>query len=71
MSSEDNKRLVRRVYEETDRSNLAALDEFFSADLIDHDPPPIPGLKPGLEGIKHTFRVLRPHTPTASMSSRI
>jgi hypothetical protein len=27
-------------------SNLTALDEFFSADLIDHDPPPIPGLGP-------------------------
>ena len=57
MSSEDNKILVRRLYEETDRSNPAALDKFFSADLIDHDPPPIPGLKPGLEGIKQAFRV--------------
>ncbi len=57
MSSEDNKRLVRRLYEETDRGNLAALDEFFAADLIDHDPPPIPGLKPGLDGIKQAFRV--------------
>ena len=57
MSNEDNKCLVRRLYEETDRSNLGALDEFFSADLIDHDPPPIPGLKPGLEGIKQAFRL--------------
>jgi predicted ester cyclase len=57
MSSEDNKILVRRLYEETDRSNPAALDKFFSADLIDHDPPPIPGLKAGLEGIKQAFRV--------------
>lgn len=57
MLIEDNKRLVRRLYEETDKQNFAALDEFFSADLIDHDPPPIPNLKPGLEGIKQAFRV--------------
>jgi len=57
MSTEDNKRLVRRLYEETDKQNFAALDEFFSADLIDHDPPPIPDLKSGLEGIKQAFRV--------------
>ena len=57
MSTEDNKRLVRRLYEETDKQNFAALDEFFSADLIDHDPPPIPELKSGLEGIKQAFRV--------------
>lgn len=57
MSIEDNKRLVRRLYEETDKQNFAAIDEFFSADLIDHDPPPIPDLKPGLEGIKQAFKV--------------
>ncbi|MDE2179859.1 MAG: ester cyclase [candidate division NC10 bacterium] len=57
MSIEDNKRLVRRLYEETDRQNFAALDEFFSPDLVDHDPPPIPNLKAGLEGIKQAFKV--------------
>ena len=57
MSTEDNKRLVRRLYEETDKQNFTAMDEFFSADLIDHDPPPIPDLKPGLEGIKQAFKV--------------
>ena len=57
MSIEDNKRLVRRLYEETDKQNFAAMDEFFSVDLIDHDPPPIPNLKPGLEGIKQAFKV--------------
>ncbi|MBZ0159398.1 ester cyclase [Candidatus Methylomirabilis sp.] len=57
MTTEDNKRLVRRLYEETDKQNFDAMDEFFSAELIDHDPPPIPGLKPGLEGIKQAFKV--------------
>ncbi|MBZ0169608.1 cyclase [Candidatus Methylomirabilis lanthanidiphila] len=57
MSIEDNKRLVRRLYEETDKQNFEAMDEFFSPDLVDHDPPPIPDLKPGLEGIKQAFKV--------------
>lgn len=57
MSTEDNKRLVRRLYEETDKQNFASMDEFFSAELIDHDPPPIPNLMPGLEGIKQAFKV--------------
>lgn len=63
MSSKANKRLVRRLYEETDRSNLAALDEFFSAKVVDHDPPPLPGLKPGLEGIKQAFGVFTAAIP--------
>jgi predicted ester cyclase len=63
MSSEDNKRLVRRLYEETDRSNLSALDQIFSADLIDHNPPPLPGLEPGVEGIKQAFMAFTTATP--------
>lgn len=66
MSIEDNKRLVRRLYEETDKQNFAALDEFFSADLVDHDPPPIPDLKPGLEGIKQAFKVFATAFPDAT-----
>lgn len=57
MSIEDNKHLVRRLYEETDKQNFGALEEFFAPDLIDHDPPPIPDLKPGIEGIKQAFKV--------------
>lgn len=57
MTIEDNKCLVRRLYEETDKQNFTAMDEFFADNLIDHDPPPIPGLQPGLEGIKQAFKV--------------
>jgi predicted ester cyclase len=63
MSSEANKALVRRLYEETDKSNLAVLDELFSADVVDHNPPPLHGLKPGLEGIKQAFGVFTAATP--------
>ena len=63
MSSAGNKDLVARLYQETDRANLAALDEFFAPDVVDHNPSPLPGLKPGLEGIKQAFRVFMAATP--------
>lgn len=60
--TEQNKEIVRRLYEETDRQNVEALDQFFSPDLVDHNPPPIPGLALGVEGIKQTFRMfIRAH----------
>jgi steroid delta-isomerase-like uncharacterized protein len=57
MSVEENKALIRRLYDETNRWNLAAMDDLFAADMIDHNPPPVPGMAPGLEGIKQAFRV--------------
>lgn len=61
MSTEDNKRLVRRLYAEGFK--FSAMDEFFSPNLIYHDPPPIPGLKPGLEAIKQTFKTFASAAP--------
>ncbi|MBZ0168844.1 cyclase [Candidatus Methylomirabilis lanthanidiphila] len=61
MSTEDNKRLVRRLYAEG--FQFSAMDEFFSPDLIYHDPPPIPGLRPGIEAIKQTFRTFASAAP--------
>ena len=66
MSSDANKRLVRRLYAETDKSNLDVLDELCSVNLIDHNPPPLAGLKPGLDGIKQAFRVFTTATPDGS-----
>lgn len=61
MSTEDNKRLVRRLYAEGFK--FSAMDEFFSPNLVYHDPPPIPGLKPGLEAIKQTFKTFASAAP--------
>jgi ketosteroid isomerase-like protein len=36
MSTEENKALVRRFYEEIDKGNLEALDELVAEDYIDH-----------------------------------
>jgi ketosteroid isomerase-like protein len=59
----ENKALVRRFYAELDAGNLAAMDELVSEDFVDHDPPPIPGLPPGREGLKVAFEVFWRSTP--------
>jgi predicted ester cyclase len=63
MSSEDNKALVRRFYEEIDKGNLEALDELIAEDYVDHNPPPFPGLPPGREGVKQAFKMFWEATP--------
>jgi len=39
------------------------LDELVAEDYIDHNPPPIPNLPMGREGLKQTFRVFQQATP--------
>ncbi len=57
MSTEDNKALIRRFYEEVfNKRNLAALDDFYSPDHIDHTLPP--GLPVGPEGTKQAIATM-------------
>ena len=63
MSAEANKALVRRFYEEINNGNLDAMDELVAEDYLDHNPPPIPGLPPGREGLKQSFRIFLEATP--------
>jgi predicted ester cyclase len=63
MSTESNKALVRRFYEEIDKGNLDAMDELVASDYLDHSPPPFPGLPPGREGLKYGFRIFWQATP--------
>jgi steroid delta-isomerase-like uncharacterized protein len=63
MSAEANKALVRRFYEEIDKGNLDAMDELVAEDYIDHNPPPIPDLAPGREGLKQSFKIFWDATP--------
>jgi predicted ester cyclase len=62
-STEENKALVRRFYAEIDNGNIDAMDELVAEDYLDHSPPPIPGLKPGREGVKQAFRIFWEATP--------
>ena len=63
MSLEENKELVRRFYQEIDKGNLDAMDEFVAEDYLDHSPPPFPGLAYGREGVKQAFRLFWEATP--------
>lgn len=63
MSAEENKALVRRFYGEIDKGNLDAMDELVAEDYLDHNPPPFPGLPPGREGLKQSFRMFLEATP--------
>ncbi|MEV4505847.1 ester cyclase [Streptomyces klenkii] len=63
MSTEENKRLVRRFYQEIDQGNLEAMDELVAEDYLDHSPPPFPGCAPGREGLKRGFRLFWEATP--------
>src|SRR4051794_5765090 len=51
VSTDENKRLVRRFYEAIDAGNLDAMDELVAEDYVDHSPPPFP-FPPGREGLK-------------------
>lgn len=63
MSTEENKALVRRFYDEIDKGNLAAMDELVAEDYVDHSPPPFPGLAPGRAGLKQAFEIFWEATP--------
>lgn len=62
-SSDANKALVRRLYEEIDKGNIGILDELLAENYIDHSPPPFPGLASGREGVKQAFRIFQHATP--------
>ena len=63
MSTEDNKAIVRRVFEEVlNQGNMALIDEVYSPDYVDHTPN---GPGPGLEGLKQYFMMYRTAFPDA------
>jgi steroid delta-isomerase-like uncharacterized protein len=51
MSTEENKALVRRFYDEVhNKQNRAAVDDFIDPNIVDHATPP--GLPGGIEGAR-------------------
>ena len=63
MPAEDNKALIRRFYQAIDDGNLDAIDELVAENYLDHSPPPFPGIGPGREGLKQSFRMFWDATP--------
>jgi steroid delta-isomerase-like uncharacterized protein len=54
MSTEENKVHVRRLYDEVfNQKNLAAIDDYFAPNVIDHSLPP--GAPGGIEGVRFTI----------------
>ncbi len=61
MSTEANKALVRRFYEEIDKGNISIIDELVSPNYIDHNPAP--WFPAGFEGTKQAFKLFAEATP--------
>ena len=56
MSTEENKNLVRRFFEDVwNTHSLALVDELFSADYAEHRP--VPGIPPTRDGFKQVARI--------------
>jgi steroid delta-isomerase-like uncharacterized protein len=63
MSTEQNKAMDRRVYEEVwNGGNLAVIDELVAANYVDHDQEP-PGALEGVEGLKQSVTMYRTAFP--------
>lgn len=62
-STEQNKALVRRFYEEIDKGNIGILDELVAEDYLDHNPPPFPTTLTGRERLRHEFKIFQQATP--------
>ena len=64
MSTEDNKALLRRYYDEViNKKNLAAIDEFIDPQMVDHTLPP--GVPAGIEGQRQVFSMYSTAFPDA------
>ncbi len=62
MSAEENKALARQLLEEViNKGNMAAVDEYFASNYVEHDVPP--GVPPTREGLKMLFTAFRAAFP--------
>ncbi|MCX5388182.1 ester cyclase [Streptomyces sp. NBC_00083] len=63
MSTEENKRLIRRFYREIDEGDVEAMADLVAESYQDHSPPAFPGLAPGREGLKQVFHLFSEAAP--------
>ena len=62
MSTEENKALIRRFYEEISKGNLAVVGELVATDLVEHSPF-VPGQAPGRQGTVELFTMIHAAFP--------
>ena len=67
MSSEQNKAIVRRAFEEPWKGNLDVLDELLASDYVGHDPASPEPLR-GPEGVKEFISTYRAAFPDARVT---
>jgi steroid delta-isomerase-like uncharacterized protein len=66
MAADENKAILRRVYQAFSSGDLAALDGLFAADFVDHTA--LPGQAPGLAGTKQTIALFRAAFPDMQLA---
>jgi predicted ester cyclase len=54
-TTEENKALVRSWLGGVDTGDPAVIEKYLGGDFDDHNPPPIPGLTPGIQGVRDAF----------------
>lgn len=62
---DEDKAVVRRLYEAMAQGDYTALDELIAGDMIEHEE--IPGIEPGKEGAIRFFKVLKGAFPDLIM----
>lgn len=67
MSSEQNKKIVRRAFEEPWKGNLSVVDELMASDYVGHDPANPKPLR-GPEGVKEFISTYRAAFPDARIT---
>ncbi len=61
MSTQENKELVRRWYNDWSQGNMEALYAPLAPDIVDHNP--VPGQAPGLRGVKEALEMFHTAFP--------
>jgi steroid delta-isomerase-like uncharacterized protein len=67
MSSEQNKNIVRRAFEEPWKGNLEVVDELYASNYVGHDPS-MPEPLRGPEGVKNFISTYRAAFPDARIT---
>ncbi|WP_198942981.1 ester cyclase [Actinophytocola xanthii] len=67
MSTEENKAIIRRVFDEfVNKGDFSVVDEIYRDDMVDHQP--LPGAPDGLAGVKYTIAGLRRGFPDLTVT---
>ncbi len=66
MSTEENKAIVRRFYEEWNKGNLQGVYDLFSEDVVDHNPGP--GQPAGKAGLVQALEIFKNAFPDSQIA---